>query len=225
MSYYGDGRVSADFCGLARRKRTADDPSIFHVYCTGAAGNVTAGKYNDGARENRAVLRDRVYAGMVSAWNDTKRRPLGAWTWRTEVVTLAPRAEASFGRVESQRVLADAKETAAKRNNAAFQLAWLDRLSTPIDVGSLDFGEGVSTLHLPGEPFIEYQLTAAKVRPDRTVCVAGYGDGGPGYIPTAAAFHEGGYEPTVALAHPESEGALLKVIAKVLGGNLPEVVK
>ena len=57
-------------------------------------------------------------------------------------------------------------------------------------------------LHLPGEPFIEYQLAAQKLRKDTFVCVAGYGDGGPGYIPTDKAFLEGGYEPTVALAAP-----------------------
>jgi hypothetical protein len=221
MSYYGDGRVSADFCGLARQKRQDDDPAVFQVYFTGAAGNVTAGKYNDGAKENRAVLRDRIYAGMAVAWKATKTSPLGNWTWRVEPVKFAPRAEPAFGAEASKAILADGKQTAAKRNNAAFQLAWLARLDTPIDVCSLDLG-GVSTLHLPGEPFVEYQLTAAKVRPDRVVCVDGYGDGGPGYIPTAAAFLEGGYEPTVALAHPESEGVLLKAIAKVLGGKLPE---
>ena len=72
MSYYGDGRVSADFCGLARRKRQADDKDVFQVYFNGCAGNVTAGKYNDGSPENRPVLRDRVYAGMVGAWKATR---------------------------------------------------------------------------------------------------------------------------------------------------------
>ena len=57
MSYYGDGRVSSDFCGLAREQRALDEPRVFQVYFTGCAGNVTAGKYNDGAKENRPVLR------------------------------------------------------------------------------------------------------------------------------------------------------------------------
>src|SRR5262249_41230976 len=46
MSYYGDGRVTSDFCGLARDKRRQDNPEIFQAYFTGCAGNVTAGKYN-----------------------------------------------------------------------------------------------------------------------------------------------------------------------------------
>ena len=48
------------------------------------------------------------------------------------------------------------------------------------------------------------------------MCVAGYGDGGPGYIPTARAFQQGGYEPTVALAAPESETILQAAIRKLL---------
>ena len=34
MSYYGDGRVSSDFCGLARQKRQDDDPKLFQAYFT-----------------------------------------------------------------------------------------------------------------------------------------------------------------------------------------------
>ena len=45
--------------------------------------------------------------------------------------------------------------------------------------------------------------------------MAGYGDGGPGYIPTDKAYWEGGYEPTVALAAP-SEKSLTEAIAKLL---------
>ncbi len=46
---------------------------------------------------------------------------------------------------------------------------------------------------------MEYQLAAQKMRPDAIVNVAAYGDDGPGHIPTAKAYLEGGYEPTVAL--------------------------
>src|SRR5439155_9445572 len=82
MSYYGDGRVSSDFCGLARQKRQDDDPRVFQVYFTGCAGNVTAGKYNDGAHENRAVLRDRVSSAMKAAWQATERQAVTRWDWR-----------------------------------------------------------------------------------------------------------------------------------------------
>jgi hypothetical protein len=216
MSYYGDGRVSADFCGLARQKRQDEDAGVFQVYFTGCAGNVTAGKYNDGAKANRTTLRDRVHTGMVAAWKATARFPVTGWDWWVEPVTFRPRSEPNFTAVESRKVLDDPKQTAAKRNNAAFQLAWLARIATPIEVTSLDFGGKLRTLHLPGEPFIEFQLAAQQVAGDAPVCVAGYGDGGPGYIPPAAAFLQGGYEPTVALAAPDAEDRLTKAIRKLL---------
>jgi hypothetical protein len=215
MSYYGDGRVSSDFCGLARQRQQDDDEKVRQIYFTGCAGNITAGKYNDGAHENRPVLRDRIYTAMKAAWKATERHAVKEWEWRIEPVKLAPRSELSFGEDASKQVLEDVKQSKAKRNNAAFQLAWLKRIEQVIELTCLNFGK-VLVLHLPGEPFIEYQLKAQEVRNDEFVCVAGYGDGGPGYIPTAKAYDEGGYEPTVALAGPKSEETLHKAMAKLL---------
>jgi hypothetical protein len=139
------------------------------------------------------------------------------WSWRVEKLKLEARREASFAAEASEKVLKDEKATKAARGNAALQLAWRARLERPIDVTCLEIGPA-SVLHLPGEPFVEYQLMARKLRPDRFVCVAGYGDGGMGYIPTDAAFLEGGYEPTVALAAP-CEKRLLAVIGAAVGAK------
>jgi hypothetical protein len=216
MSNYGDGRVSADFCGLARQKRQDEHTSIPQVYFNGCGGNVTAGKYNDGSKENRPLLRDRIHNAMVAAWRATKRVAVDRWEWRTHAVKFLPRREASFGPEASRKLLADTTAPTARRNNAAYQLAWLDRIDTPIELGCLDFGGKVLSLYLPGEAFVEYQLAAQAMRPDATVHVAAYGDDGPGYIPTARAYLEGGYEPTVALSSPEAEESLLSAIRTLL---------
>ena len=218
MSYYGNGRVSSDFCGLARSKWQSANPRVFQVYFTGCAGNVTAGKYNDGATANRAILRDRVASAMCSAWQSTKRQPARYWEWRVQNVRLPARTESSFSAAESRKILADPQQAPARRGNAAFQLSWLERINRSIDFSCLDLGLAL-ILHLPGEPFVEYQLRAQAIARDRFVCVAGYGDGGPGYIPTARAYWEGGYEPTVALAAPESEKILDDTIAKLVRGR------
>jgi hypothetical protein len=218
MSYYGDGRVSADFCGLARQKLQDEDQSVFQVYFNGCGGNVTAGKYNDGSKGNRPILRDRIHKAMTESWKGTKRHKIDGWDWRFEPVKFLPRREPSFGAEASTKLLEDAKATAARRNNAAYQLAWLKRVNTPIELNCLDFGGKVQTLFLPGEAFIEYQLAAPKMRPDSIVYVVSYGDDGTGYIPTAKAYLEGGYEPTVALTSADSEDLLLKAMKKLLGG-------
>src|SRR5206468_12260759 len=97
MSYYGDCQVSSDFYGLARQKLKDDEPKVLQIYFTGCAGNITAGKYNDGAHENRPVLRDRIYTAMKAAWKTTARHEVKSWAWRVEPVKLPPRVEKSFG--------------------------------------------------------------------------------------------------------------------------------
>jgi hypothetical protein len=220
MSYYGDGRVSSDFCGLARQKLQNEDPQVFQMYFTGCAGNITAGKYNDGAHENRPILRDRIYVAVKDAWRTVQKHPVSGWDWRVEPVRLPPREEKSFEMEESRRILEDAKQAKSRRANAAFQMAWLMRKDRPIEISCLDLGKA-QLVHLPGEPFIEFQLKAQQLRKDSFVCVAGYGDGGPGYIPTAQAFLEGGYEPTVALAGPQSEAILSLTLEKLLNPKTP----
>jgi hypothetical protein len=216
MSYYGDGRVSSDFCGLARQKIQDEDKDVFQVYFNGCGGNVTAGKYNDGSKANRIVLRDRIHKAMKASLTETKQQPADGFEWRFEPVKFLPRKEPSFGEEASRKALEDPKQTAAKRNNSAYQLAWLKRVDTPIELNCLDFGGKVLTLFLPGEAFIEYQLAAPKLRPDATVHVVAYGDDGTGYIPTAAAYLEGGYEPTVALTSADSEELIHNAMRKLL---------
>src|SRR5581483_3634179 len=76
MSHYGRGAVSADFVGLARRRRAQDDSRLAQIYVTGCSGDVTAGKYNDGTAPMREVLADRIYQAMKQAWEGTERFPL-----------------------------------------------------------------------------------------------------------------------------------------------------
>src|SRR5205823_3677657 len=96
MSYYGKGGVSADFVGMARKRRQADDAGVFQMYASGCSGNVTAGKYNDGAPENRPVLAERIYQGMRGAWKATKRHPLRQIEFRKADLRLEPRDGPGF---------------------------------------------------------------------------------------------------------------------------------
>ena len=65
QSYYGRGGVSADTVGLARSSREKALPQVAHLHFNGAGGNIAAGKYNDGATANRAILAERLAAGMT----------------------------------------------------------------------------------------------------------------------------------------------------------------
>lgn len=218
QSYYGEGDVTCEFVGLARNAREAA-LGVPHIHFTGAAGNIAAGKYNDGSPEMRPVLASRLEAGMKAAWEATAKVPVGpdAVEWRSHEVhlPLAPHLNAETLKAELEDPAAEEKS----RFSAAVRLAWVTRNQSGagIDVSALRIGPAW-LLHLPGESFVEYQLGAQALRPGDFVCTAAYGDGGPGYIGTTAAYPEGGYEtgPVASLVAPEVEGVLMAGIRRVL---------
>jgi hypothetical protein len=190
MSYYGKGGVSADFVGLARRRRQADDPKVFQIYTSGCSGNVTAGKYNDGSEENRPLLAERIYQGMLAAWKATQRQPLDKLLFRAVQMRLEPRHTAGFAIEELQnRLTGDTRPFG--QCLAALGLSWRKRADAghKIDVPCLDFGPA-KLLLLPAESYVEYQLLAQKLQPEALVVVMGYGECAPGYIPIERAFTE-----------------------------------
>jgi hypothetical protein len=213
QSHYGKGGVSCDFPGLAR-DRVEREVGAPQIYFTGAAGNVTAGKYNDGAPENREALTARLAAGIRGALAVAERRPLTRSAWSAVPLTLPSRAE--FTEEHSRSLLHDPDRNLMERIRGALQLGWLQRAARPIDLTCLALDD-LRLLHLPGEPFVEYQLFAQKAAPGRFVALAGYGDAGPGYVCTDVAFDEGGYESSwVALVGPGTEEVLKEGITGLL---------
>ena len=75
MSYYGQGGVSADFVGIARRARRKALPDVTQIYVSGCSGNVTAGKYNDGSPDNRLLLASRLETAMAEPRSPRRRFP------------------------------------------------------------------------------------------------------------------------------------------------------
>lgn len=185
QSSFGKGLVTSDFPGIARERRQADDEAVFQIYVSGASGNVTAGKYNDGTPENRTLLADRVYQGMVAGWKATKRVPLERIAFRSVPLRLEPRDDPEFSVEALTKTVSNAELEYKKRGLAAMALSWRKREDAgyKLDVPAIDFGPAVLML-LPAEVYVEYQLFAQKARPDAFVMTLGYGECAPGYIPT-----------------------------------------
>jgi len=219
QSYYGKGDVNPDFPGLARGSRE-QATGVPHIHFCGAGGNVGAGKYNDGATENRAVLAERLADGMRRALESEQRVPVATsdlgWTHRD--LHLPPTPHLTMDALET--LLADASKSAKDKIYAATQWIWLRRCAVrdPIQVSCLKIGPA-RVLHLPGELFVEYQLAAAEMLPGEFVAVAAYGDYAPCYIGTAIAYAQGGYETgrTASLVAPECEPVLIEAIQALLG--------
>lgn len=189
MSYYGKGGVTSDFPGLARKRRQADDPAITQIYFSGCSGNVTAGKYNDGSADNRPVLADRLYQGMAAAWKTTSRHALEKLGYRKTLMRLEPRDGPGFTVADLQMQLKS--DNPRRQALAALGLSWRQRADKrhKIEVPALDLGRAQVVL-MPAESYVEFQLMAQEMRPDSFVCVAGYGECAPGYIPIERAVKE-----------------------------------
>lgn len=217
MSFYGRGGVGADFVGLARRRRAADDPTVSQIYLSGCSGDVTAGKYNDGSAAMRPLLADRLHAAMRRAWDATRRVPLTTAEFRCAKAALPFHEAPAFTRAAMETTLRDPSAQTADRILAAMGLASIDRIERPIDVPCVDFGPA-QLLLLPGESFVGYQLHAQSLRPNSFVFCIGYGECWPGYIPTQAAFDDR-FNHDWRWCGPESPARLTTAIGEAL--NVP----
>lgn len=214
QSYYRTGISNPDIPGIARFFRQLELPDVPHILFNGAGGNITAGKYNDGSHENRLVLAQRLADGMKKAWQSTLKKEISPKDvqWAVEPVSLPPKKELA----QLPEILK--KQTIPFRANNVSKIGWFRRQQAgkKIDITCLSI-LNTRIIHLPGEPFIEFQLAAKALRRDLFVAVAGYGDYGPGYIGTAISYSQGGYETGQASAvTADAEGVLLKAIEKLL---------
>lgn len=218
QSYYGKGGVSCDFPGLARGQRDKTVPGVLHVHFNGAGGNVTAGKYNDGNPLNRVVLAERLAKGMKAAFDSASKAPITSGDIEWRVTTAAFPLSERYHSKELEARIADEKQPAAERLKAARNLVWARRCEDgeKIDIACLKIGPA-HVLHMPGELFVEYQLAAQKMRSGSPVLMAAYGDYGPGYIGTAVAYTQGGYETgPVSRVGPGVEAVLMKAMNELL---------
>jgi len=213
QSFYGRGIPSPDFPGIARFMRGQDVNAALCVHFNGAGGNITAGKYNDGAEANRLILATRLATGMRQAFEATERRPLRPADvgWRSTPVDLPVATE-----IEAAALAAAGEKNPVKM---ACEIAWRRWVAAGrrIDVSCLRVGD-TRMLHLPGELFVEYQLAAKAMRPDLHVMMAAYGNYGPGYIGTAVAYDQGGYEtsPMISRVTGGAEQVLMDAMRGLL---------
>lgn len=225
QTFYGDARVSWDCVGMAR-ERLARDSGIMQIYFTGCGGNVTVGKYNDGSRVSREEISNRLYDAMQRSSTaepvcvvDMAGSTSNQIAWNSAPIKFTVREEGAFNpRLLEQQLKSD--QPFSTRLTAAMFSGFAQRLRngyigqvTRLRIGDLDI------VHLPGEPFVEFQLFAQNEgAPKSFVCVAGYGECGVWYYGPDQIFTDrGGYEQTWSLTGPcqmEVESALRNVLKR-----------
>ena len=193
-----------------------------HVYFTGSAGNVTAGKYNDGSKPMRAVLADRVHAAMAAA--DARAATTSD---RLDAIALDRPARITFAPARGSRprpAQGDRRRPERRRSSTATASAmtcgWLIRVAAkrPILLGRLDLGRPSRPCTCRPRRSSSISSTPRRCRPaDRWLATAAYGDDGPWYIPLERSYAEGGYEPSVSFVSRTSEPAYREAIRALLG--------
>ena len=216
MSYYGQGGVNADFVGIARNLRRAEDPGVNHIYLSGCSGDVTGGKYNDGSTANRAILADRLLRAMRESSAQARRHRISQVIFRNTPLELPYRSSPTYTTEAMTRVLQNTNASRKERVLAAMGLSTRQHLARgkKIDVPCLDFGHAQLVL-LPGEAFVGYQLMAQRLRPNSFVMSVGYGQCWPGYLPTDSAFKDG-FDGFWLWVDPGSEARIRAALRKVL---------
>ncbi|MCH9652733.1 MAG: hypothetical protein K0U86_00490 [Planctomycetes bacterium] len=219
QSFYGDARISYDTVGIAR-EQLQQKSNVFQVYFTGCGGNTAMGKYNNGSRKARNELTNRLSQAMEGSLDHIERTPIEPLQWQTVDVNFPVRRAPEFLEERNQQILKNPKSKYSQVIKAAINLAWIERAkkNETIEFSCLSFGK-VKILHLPGEPFVEFQLAAQKRHPELSLFVAGYGDCGMSYIGTDKAYSDrGGYEQTWSFIDP-SEALFLDSMSQLLNGK------
>ncbi len=163
------------------------------------------------------MLANRLAAGMKAAWEATNKVPISSVDLEYHVRPTALPLRRADNLEALRGVVTSEKSSPSSKQSAAYHLSWTSRCLAghKIDLTALRLGPAW-VLHMPGELFIEYQLAAQKIRPESAVCMAAYGDLAPGYIGTAHAYEQGGYEPRASRVSPAVEKVLLDAIGELL---------
>lgn len=214
-----DGRASGDFVAMAR-EAVQQEEGVFQMYLTGAAGDVTVGKYNDGSPGATLALAKRLETAMLAAAAGTAFTKPGKIRWGVQPVVFPLRDDLEVVQAQSRAWLNSPAEADGTRSyRGAMRLAFVERLGRPVLVHSMRLGD-VQILVLPGEPMLEFQRFAQRSAPNRFVAVAGYGDCGPAYICTDEAIAQGAYEPEASNVGRGSEAQLKQAISALIEGPL-----
>lgn len=221
QSFYGDSRASYDVPGIIR-ERLERRTGVFQLYLTGCGGDVAFGKYNDGSVKDREELTDRLQSGFEKSIASILTEHVQPMTWSVTPITFPLREDDEFSEATNRQILDMPESNEVQRRKAAIALAWIHRVKSgmPVELSCLSIGS-IKMLHLPGEPFVQYQLAAQKKQPRQFVCVAGYGDCGMGYIGGDRIYTDrGGYEQSYAFTGP-CEELFLSAIDNALAAANP----
>ena len=232
--------ISGDWPGYAQRavERRMGDAcvALFMQGCCGDINSTPRGGF-DVAEEQGRVMAEAIDRASEAA-SRTAGVTLTAASRAVDLPLLPPpkpvEARALHAQLRAEAAGTNEGDTYGTRKMRAGLVGWSGRIlelaesapreprTIPFEIQALRVGPAVF-MGLPGEVFVEYALNIAADSPFAVTAVAAYTNGNIGYVPTAKAYPEGGYEISSAIRFygttmpaPESEAAILEGAKAVL---------
>ncbi len=219
--------ISADFCGFACSDVEAElGEGSIAMFMQGCCGNINADR-GDGSYQQAATLGRKLAAAAL----ETRVEPvagegLSASLETIQLPLMSPpsleECDQELAELNSKQVVANESGNSWKIRNAEAMLNWAHRMKAcalnghfertqPMQIHGIRIGD-LAFLGTEAETFVDYSLSIQKRSPIPNTVVAGYTDGCIGYLPSASAYPEGGYEVDSAIRYygllmmkPESE--------------------
>ncbi len=200
--------ISADFWGHAAA--ALEEAGYDCLYLNGCAGNLSPRRAFGGpaaaGEEGRRLAQAVLQAAAVARPEASPALAAGSRRLELAYDTLPPLAEIAAQLDQPDRTVRQ-EDRSESLVRARLRQAWREWLSDltgalargplpplPARVSLLRVGRG-ALVFLPGEVFFEIGERTAAMLPADFVAVAAYSHGYIGYVPTAEAYAEGGYEP------------------------------
>ncbi len=232
--------ISADWPGYAQRTIEAAEPGATALFAQGCCGDLNPrdrgtfeaaerlGKVVAGAAIKGAAEAERSGHVRLGHAARTLDLPLQDPPSVEEAQSIAERMEADYAAREAGMMYMEKAWYGGfvtwSKELVELAKAGVTGRTTPYYVQAVRIGDG-AIIGLPGEVFAQYAINLGDASPARPTAVTGYTNGDPGYIPTEAAFDEGGYEVEQAfiatlptMLTRKCEGLILGAAKGLVGG-------
>ena len=236
----GDNRlITGDWPGYAQREtERLTGGNCVAMFMQGCCGNINShprGDFDIAAQHGRTMAEAALQAAAAAPRRSDP--VLRAVSSPVELPLMPPppldEAEALYRRMQAEAEKAQEAGSYGTKRMQAGIARWAAGIlelakappqerTVPFEVQALRVGD-MAIVGLPGEVFVEYALNIDAASPFSITAVSAYTNGNIGYVPTAKAYDEGGYEVDNAIRYygstmqkPESEGIILKAAADVL---------
>ncbi len=227
----GGRKFSADWCGFVRRFTEKALPDAHCILVNGAQGDsnhIDFLNYKPGTPYSNYEISKKMGKGIsdvaVSIWDKTKPTETGK-IWGKCVMKYVPTNTRGIERfqecVDLAQEISAGKEVPLPEGLTRGQVLSIANLKDgylfqKVPVSVLCLGK-LGFVGFGGEPFTRYATKAREAGKDMYIVTACLTNGGQGYLPTAKAFSEGGYETSSSSRYtPAVEEIVTGAAAKLL---------